>query len=121
MPAELTTQQSIDSILQGGITYFQNAAWRNALACFDRVAAARPGSAEIHNYRARAFESLGQYEDALQCLERALTINPSSAADLRNRGIVLRKLGRLSEALDSYNAALAVRPTDPELMVKQAL
>jgi tetratricopeptide (TPR) repeat protein len=121
MSAELTTQQSIDSVLQGGIKFFQHEAWHEALACFDRVAEARPDSAEVHNYRARAFESLGRYEDALKCLDRALAINSSNAADLRNRGIVLKKLGRLPEALASYNAVLAIRPNDPDVLVKHAL
>ncbi len=103
------------------IRYFQSQAWEDALACFDRLAAERPESAEIHNYHARTFEGLGRYEEALECLGRALAIQPTNFADLRNRTVVLKKLGRLPEALTSCEAALAVRPDDRDMQLKQAL
>lgn len=121
MSAELTETQSVDSQWLAGIQLFQQKAWHEALTCFERVAEARPTSAEVHNYQARVYENLGRHEDALRCLEQALAINPNNLADLRNRGIVLRKLGRLPEALAAYQAVLAAMPSDPDALTREAL
>jgi tetratricopeptide (TPR) repeat protein len=103
------------------VLLFQQRQWQDALTCFDQIAQASPHDAEIHNYRARALESLEKHEDALQCLDLALEINPHNIADLRNRAIVLTKLGRLTDAVVNYDAALLLRPNDPDLLVRRAM
>jgi tetratricopeptide (TPR) repeat protein len=108
-------------LTQRAVQLFRSRKWQEALVCFDEVALARPRSAEIHNYRARALESLDRHDDALQCLDLALAICPSNNADLRNRAVVLTKLGRLTDALADYNAAIAIRPKDPDLLVRRAM
>jgi tetratricopeptide (TPR) repeat protein len=111
----------IESLTAKAVQLFRKKEWQAALACFDQVAKAKPQSAEIHNYRARALESLDRHEDALQCLNLALEIDPDNIADHRNRAVVLTKLARLPEALVDYSAALALRPNDPDLLVRRAM
>jgi tetratricopeptide (TPR) repeat protein len=120
-PTDVDLPHDLESMTHTAIQLFQKKQWHEALACFEQVAKARPDSAEIHNYRARALESLDRHEDALHCLDLALDIDPSNIADLRNRAIVLTKLGRLPDALLSYDAALALRPKDPDLLVRRAM
>jgi tetratricopeptide (TPR) repeat protein len=119
--AELIAPGAIASLTAKAVQFFRNKEWQAALTCFDQVAKATPESAEIHNYRARALESLDRHEDALQCLNLALAINPDNIADLRNRAIVLTKLSRLTDALADYSAALARRPNAPDLLVRRAM
>ena len=119
--APLDLPDNLESLTQRAIQLFRNRKWHEALVCFDQVALARPHSAEIHNYRARALESLDRHDDALGCLDLALAINPDNNADLRNRAVVLTKLGRLMDALADYNAAIALRPKDPDLLVRRAM
>jgi tetratricopeptide (TPR) repeat protein len=118
--ADMHSADSLESLTHKAIQHFKKHQWQEALTCFDQVAKAKPHSAEIHNFRARALESLDRHEDALQCLDLALAINPRNSADLRNRAIVLTKLNRLTDAVTSYDAALAIRPHDPDLLVRRA-
>jgi len=111
----------VDSLTRQGIELFQSGIWQEALVYFDLVAKAQPDNAQIHNYRARALESLGRQEDALTCLDLALQINPRNIADLRNRAIVRTKLGRHNDAVADYDAALSLRPQDPDLLVRRAM
>jgi tetratricopeptide (TPR) repeat protein len=120
-PVELGIPGELESLTETAVQLFRNKEWQAALTCFDQVAKARPQSAEIHNYRARALEALDRHEDALQCLHLALAIDPDNIADLRNRAVVLTKLNRFADALVDYNAALALRPNDPDLLVRRAM
>jgi tetratricopeptide (TPR) repeat protein len=120
-PAELGLPGELESLTARAVQLFRNKEWQAALTCFDQVAKARPQSAEIHNYRARALESLDRHEDALHCLNLALAIDPDNIADLRNRAVVLTKLGRFADAAVDYHAALALRPNDPDLLVRRAM
>jgi tetratricopeptide (TPR) repeat protein len=120
-PVELGIPGELESLTARAVQLFRNKEWQAALTCFDQVAKARPQSAEIHNYRARALESLDRHEDALQCLNLALAIDPDNIADLRNRAVVLTKLNRFADAFVDYNAALALRPNDPDLLARRAM
>jgi tetratricopeptide (TPR) repeat protein len=120
-PVELGLSGELESLTARAVHLFQNKDWQAALVCFDQVAKARPQSAEIHNYRARALESLDRHEDALHCLNLALAIDPDNIADLRNRAVVLTKLGRFANAVVDYHTALALRPNDPDLLVRRAM
>lgn len=120
-PVTLDSSENLDSLTHRAIQLFRNQQWQEALTCFDHVAEARPDSAEIHNYRARALESLNRPEDALHCLDLALGIDPHNRADLRNRAVILTKIGRFADALDDYDTALDLRPKDPDLLVRRAM
>jgi tetratricopeptide (TPR) repeat protein len=118
---DVTATQDLDALTLQGVRLFRAMAWQEALDCFNVVAIARPDNAEIHNYCARALESLDRREEALKCLDRALTINPKNVADLRNRAVVLTKLGRPADALADYNTAISLAPDDPDLHVRRAM
>jgi tetratricopeptide (TPR) repeat protein len=120
-PAPLDLLDNPELLALRAVQLFKKQQWQAALTCFDQVAKVRPHSAEIHNYRARALESLDRHEEALHCLNLALAICPDNVADLRNRAVVLTKLGRLTEALADYDAALALRPNDTDLLVRRAM
>src|SRR5882672_2727824 len=111
----------IESLTHRAVELFHGHQWQEALTYFDQVAKEKPKSAEIHNYRARALESLGRHEEALSCLDLALLIDPTNVADLRNRAVVRTKLDRLTGALTDYDAALSSRPDDPDLLVRRAM
>jgi tetratricopeptide (TPR) repeat protein len=118
---DLSAAQDLDALTLQGARLFRAMSWQEALDCFNVVAIARPDNAEIHNYCARALESLGRREEALKCLDRALRINPENVADLRNRAVVLSKLERHSESLVDYDAALSLRPDDADILVRRAM
>jgi tetratricopeptide (TPR) repeat protein len=111
----------IESLTRQAIQLFQMKQWQESLGIFDQVAKATPNSATIHNYRARALESLDRHEEALHCLDLALAIDPRNVADLRNRAIVLTKLGRAAEAAAGYDSAIALSPDDPDVLVRRAM
>jgi tetratricopeptide (TPR) repeat protein len=121
LPSALDLPESVESLTNRAVGLFRKQQWQEALSCFDQIAQVQPHSAAIHNYRARALESLSRHEEALQCLNLALAIDPTNVADLRNRGVVQTKLDRLSDALADYNAALELRPNDPDLLVRRAM
>ena len=105
---EFTDVRDIEGLWLQGLQFFRANAWQQALVCLNAVACARPDDAEVHNYCARALESLDRREEALTCLDRALAINPKNIADLRNRAVVLTKLGRAIDALPDYDAAISL-------------
>lgn len=117
MSAEPASPAGLEETLQRGIVFFQNESWTQALACFEKVARARPDSSEVHNRQARALERLGRLDEALQCLDRALALDPGNVADLRNRAVILKKLGRNTEALRACEAALALAPDNTQLLI----
>lgn len=119
--SEATPSLDVEHLAQQALQLFGLKQWEKSLRFFDQVAELRPGDAQIHNYRARACESLERHEDALLCLDQALAIDPSNTADLRNRAIVLTKLGRLSEAVGAYDAALRGRKDNSDLLVRRAM
>jgi tetratricopeptide (TPR) repeat protein len=118
---DVNSQRDLDALTLQGVRLFRAKAWQEALDCFNVVAITRPDNAEIHNYCARALESMDRREEALKSLDRALAINPKNVADLRNRAVVLAKLGRHSESLIDYDAALSLRPDDADLLVRRAM
>jgi tetratricopeptide (TPR) repeat protein/GT2 family glycosyltransferase len=117
----LDLPENRESLTHRAVELFRNQQWQEALTYFDQVARIQPCGAQIHNYRARALESLDRHEEALQCLNLALAIDPHNIADLRNRAVVLTKLGRPTEALVDYNAALTLSPQDSDLLVRRAM
>jgi tetratricopeptide (TPR) repeat protein len=118
---DVAIPQDLEALILQGVRLFRAKSWQQALDCFSVVAIARPDNAEIHNYCARALESLDRRDEALKCLDRALAINPTNVADLRNRAVVLAKLERHSESLTAYDSALSLRPDDADLLVRRAM
>jgi protein O-GlcNAc transferase len=85
--------------------------FEEALAAYDQVLAAQPGSFEAHYNRGVILSQLQRFEESLAALDRAVALQPGAAATWYNRGVVLVGLERHREALDSYDRALALDPS----------
>jgi tetratricopeptide (TPR) repeat protein len=102
------------------IRLFDRGAWEQALTAFDRALDETPRDTELHNYRARALDSLGRTEEALRAIEQALTIDPGSIADLKNRALLRRRLGLLSDALADFDHLLEHNANDCDVLIRRA-
>ena len=81
-----------------------------ALARFDRLAAARPQDAPILVGRSVALAGLGRHAEALDCLERALQIEPNLPFGVTNRSWLLLASGRLPEGFQGLEARWMIAP-----------
>ena len=77
----------------------------DALSCFDRALALRPGDVEVINNRGNALQGLARYDEALAAYDQALAIKPDHVPALNNRGSALQQLKRHEEALASFDKA----------------
>ena len=77
----------------------------DALSCFDRALALRPGDIEVINNRGNALQGLARYDEALAAYDQALALNPDHVSALNNRGSALQQLKRHEEALASFDKA----------------
>ena len=75
----------------------------DALSCYDRALALRPGDVEIINNRGNALQGLARYDEALAAYDQALAIRPDHVSALNNRGSALQQLKRYEEALASFD------------------
>src|SRR5262249_5917455 len=82
----------------------------DALACFDRALALRPGDVQAMNNRGNALQGLMRYEDALAAYDQALSLKPDYAEALNNRGEALQQLKRHDEALAAFDSATSMQP-----------
>jgi len=60
-----------------GFQYFEQSRWEDALACFDRVAAAEPQRQGLHHLRAQCFFQLGRWKDCERAIFAELKIQPN--------------------------------------------
>ena len=77
----------------------------DALSCFDRALALRPGDAEMINNRGNALQGLARYDEALAAYDQALALEPDYVQALNNRGSALQQLKRYEEALAAFEKA----------------
>ena len=85
-----------------------------ALACFERAAAAGNAPPLVLLHMADVLSALGRPAAALATFDRLLAANPGNFIAWHNRGLVLETLGRDVEAAESFGRALALRPGVPE-------
>jgi tetratricopeptide (TPR) repeat protein len=103
-----------------GILHFERSDYVSALTLFDRHLSTTPRDRELWNYKARAFEALGRFEDSLTCLDHCLELEPNNVAELCNRAVMLSKLSRRAEALACYDRVLELQPTHVDGLMKRA-
>jgi aspartate beta-hydroxylase len=90
-----------------------------ALAYFERAAAADPTAPGIWFNHFQALEATGDLPRGLDSLDRALAIDPYFVPALIRKAEVLERLGRRAEAADLYRRIIAASP-DPEALPEAA-
>ena len=90
-----------------------------ALAYFERAAAADPTAPGIWFNHFQALEATGDQPRGLDSLDRALAIDPYFVPALIRKAEVLERLGRRAEAADLYRRIIAASP-DPEALPEAA-
>jgi predicted Zn-dependent protease len=107
-----------------GVVALQEGAPREALASFDRAAAAAPDLPSLHYHRGDALERLGRPDEALAAYEAEISRQPHHYFSRFNRARLLAVQGApLDEVIAALREALAVRPEAPEaaLFLAQSL
>ena len=77
-----------------------------ALGCFQKALALKPGAVEARNGLGLALASQGKTSDAVREYQAALRQKPDFAEARVNLGLALAKEGKLNEAMSEYRAAL---------------
>jgi tetratricopeptide (TPR) repeat protein len=108
------------SLRSQGIHHFERNDFAIALTCFDRHLSMLPGDRELFNYKARALEALGRFDDSLRCLDLGLELEPDNVAELCNRSVMLTRLSRIAEALTNYDRVLTLQPNHVDVLMKRA-
>ena len=73
-----------------------------AVACFDKVIAMKPGDVFAHAQRGFMKELLGKFPEAADDFGRAIELDPGYPGYLRSRGVARFAAGDFKEALDDF-------------------
>jgi len=101
-----------DACLARGNDYFSRGDYASALACYDRAAELKPGSASAHYKRGLTLGRLGRWDESLAAHDRAIALEKDHPSAHRNRGVDLQRLGRHEEALAALDRAIQLNPCD---------
>ena len=85
-----------------------------ALACYDRAIALRPGYHQALVNKAATLTKLGRPQEAITCCDEVLAQDPHDAEAWNNKGVALEALGHEREALNCYDRALHCDPRLPQ-------
>ena len=83
----------------------------DAIALFDRAAAAAPDNADVAFNRGNALLDAGRLDEAVEGFKRAIALDGNDVGSRANAGLALERLGRRGEAVDMYQTAVTVNPT----------
>ncbi|MEQ9448312.1 MAG: tetratricopeptide repeat protein, partial [Rhodospirillaceae bacterium] len=84
-----------------------------ALALFERAAAALPNFPDVPFNMANTLKALERNDEALAAYDKACALNPGYADARLNAGTLLHKLGRTTEAIASFREMVRIAPADP--------
>lgn len=108
----LPAQSSPNSDFQQGQQLFTANKFPEALAAFDRAAAAEPKRAEIHLARCRTLAALRKFDDAFAACDRSLMLEPNNAEALRDLGHYKLNMGRVDDAQRNLEKAESLNKSD---------
>ncbi len=111
----IQSRQSEDGSLawiDRGEAFYQQSAYREALASFDEAVQANPLSPLAWLKRGLVLEMLQQFPAALTCYDRVIQLEPDNHSVWSKRGVVLENLLRYEEALASYRKVVELQPRD---------
>jgi tetratricopeptide (TPR) repeat protein len=91
-----------------GDEFFQQNAYRQALAAYDAAIQANPLNPIAWLKRGITLDTLQQFAAALTCYDRAVQLEATNATTWSKRGLVLENLGRMEEALASYRKVIEI-------------
>jgi tetratricopeptide (TPR) repeat protein len=94
--------------VERGDEFFQQNAYRQALAAYDAAIQANPLSPIAWLKRGMTLDTLQQFAAALTCYDRAVQLEATNATTWSKRGLVLENLGRMEEALASYRKVIEI-------------
>ncbi|MBK9132679.1 MAG: tetratricopeptide repeat protein [Gammaproteobacteria bacterium] len=97
-----------------GVTAFGTGHLDEAVACFRRALALRPGFAEAHNNLGLTFLSQDRLEASAQAFRAALAARPDYGHALFNLAGVALRLGDLPAAIDAYQRVVTLSPADAD-------
>ncbi|MDP3071785.1 MAG: tetratricopeptide repeat protein [Opitutaceae bacterium] len=97
-----------------GATLAKQGRDEEAIACFQRSAAIRPGDVQARNDAGWGLVNSGYPAAAVPLLAEVLRLKPDHAEAHNNLGNALRRLGRLDEAAAHYSRSLALKPGSAE-------
>lgn len=98
-----TAPNTEDAINNLGVIYLKQDAPEKALPLFERLVAAKPGSALYHRNRAEAYYDLERYEAALADANIILNVNAEHKSAMWLRAHSLEALEKYDEALEAYS------------------
>jgi serine/threonine protein kinase len=98
--------------IERGEAFYQQSAYREALASFDEAVQANPLSPLAWLKRGLVLEMLQQFPAALTCYDRVIQFEPDNYNVWSKRGVVLENLLRYEEALASYRKVVELQPRD---------
>ena len=84
-----------------------------AVACYRRAAATRPGYFDAHLNLGAALKATGRLDQAAESYRRAAQCQPGDFRAHDNLGQVLKDLGRLDEAAEACRLANRLKPGEP--------
>jgi WD40 repeat protein/Flp pilus assembly protein TadD len=91
----------------------ESGSWFGAHWHIDRLLAAEPSAAALHNRRGRACLKLGEWEPALSSYTRAIDLDGGDWRHWEDRGRAHECLGRWKEAAGDAAQVVRLRPDDP--------
>ena len=106
--------------LARGTANLMKAQNEEALACFGRALASRPGFSDAIRSRAVAQQALGREDEALAGLRQAVRENPFDVTVHNDLNQMLYRLNRDGEFLRSYDEAAATYPGRPQFVLAKA-
>lgn len=112
LAVQAAAQQPASSDFAEGNKLFAAQKFQEALAAYDRAAAAEPRRADIQLARCRTLAGLRQFEDALQACTHSLELQPNSAEALRDRGHYELNSGFNVDAQIDLEKAETLAPND---------
>jgi len=114
----LSTLGDASALFDLGNRFYDEVAYSEALAAYDRALALRPDHHDTLYNRGVALAELGRPEEALAAFE--LNFDATDARDWTAKGSALTGLHRYDEALAAYDEALARNPIDVDIWIRRA-
>ena len=103
--------QDVDSWIQLGHLYFDNNAFSEAIAAYEKALALAPNNAPVRTDLGVMYRRAKRPEDAIREFDRAIAIDPQLEQPRFNKGIVLlHDLGDREGAVKAWEGLLEINP-----------
>lgn len=104
--------QSVNELVNEGISYGKLGEYNKAIETFDKAIAINPDEKVAWYNKGIAYDKLGEYEKSIEAYNGAITIDPDFADAWNNKGIALGRLGKNDEAIQAFDRVLDINPDD---------